>query len=249
MADLKFGKYSDGVRIVELNRAPVNALVPEFMAEIEATFEALAGDPGVRAVVIRSAFKVFSAGIDLRAVQSLDVAGETRLVDALNSCFLTLYEFPKPLVASVNGPAIAGGLFFALAADFTIASEFAKFGLSEVRVGASFPVTPLEIARAELTPQGLRHLMLRGHPVDAETALRLGAVDEVAPHDAHFVRACNAARDMAEAPAETYAAVKAQIRAPAIGVIRAAIEGGTDPTRNGWFTADTKAAMAAALER
>ncbi|MEM7056892.1 MAG: enoyl-CoA hydratase/isomerase family protein [Pseudomonadota bacterium] len=241
--------HGDGISVLNLSRAPVNALNPAFMSQIERDLDRLSSDPLVRALVLASPFKVFSAGLDLREMIDYGPEEETAIVDALNRTFLALYEFPKPLVAAVNGAAIAGGLFFALAADHTVAVESSKFGLSEVRVGASFPVSPLEIARAELTPAGLRTLMLRGRPVGAERAMDFGVVDEIVEAEDLLDRATDAAHDLAAAPAATYAAIKRQIRGDTIDRMRLAVAEGSDPTRAGWFTEETRAAMAAVLAR
>ena len=241
--------HGDGVSVLCLRRAPVNALNPAFMDQIERDLEAMAADPSVRALVLASPFKVFSAGLDLKEMAAYGPEEETAIVDSLNRTFLALYEFPKPLVVAVNGAAIAGGLFFPLAADHTVAVEKAKFGLSEVRVGASFPVSPLEVARAEMTPAGLRTLMLRGRPIDAARAVDFGIVDEIVDPEDLLDRATDAAHDLAAAPAGTYAAIKRQIRGDVIDRMRLAVAEGSDPTRAGWFTDETRAAMAAALTR
>ena len=246
---LHITEHGDGVSVLCLRRAPVNALNPAFMDQINRDLEALAADPSVRALVLGSPFKVFSAGLDLKEMADYGPAEETAIVDSLNRTFLALYEFPKPLVVAVNGAAIAGGLFFPLAADHTVSVESAKFGLSEVRVGASFPVSPMEIARAELTPAGLRTLMLRGRPVEAARAMDFGIVDEIVEPEDLLDRATDAAHDLASAPAATYAAIKRQIRGDTIDRMRLAAAEGSDPTRAGWFTEDTRAAMAAALTR
>lgn len=249
MSDHFHTRDRDGITVLTLDRPPVNALNPDFLAALSAWFDHAAEDSAVRAVVLDSPFKVFSAGLDLAEIRHYDRDGQDALVDALNAAFLGLYAFPKPLVAAVGGAAIAGGLFLALAADHTVAVPGAKLGLAEVRVGATFPVAALEIARAELSPQGLRQLMLTGRPVDAARARELGAVDEIAEPEALLDRACRAASELAAAPPGTFAMIKDQVRAPALGVIRTAVATGSDPARGGWFTDETRAAMAAALAR
>lgn len=241
--------HDGGVREIALTRAPVNALNPDFLGAIEAEADRAASDPGVRAVMLTSPFKVFSAGVDLREMQSYDLAGEARIIDGLNGAFLALYRLPKPLIAAVNGAAIAGGLFFPLCSDHTVAAPHAKFALAEVRVGASFPVGAIEVARAELTPAGLRRLMLTGRAVDSQTALDLGIVDQIAEADQVHATALAAATDLGAAPPKAYADIKRQIRGSVIDVISTAHTGKSDPVRAGWFTDETKAAMAAALAR
>ena len=98
-----------------------------------------------------------------------------------------------------------------------------------------------------LSPEAQRRLMLGGHPVDATDARTMGIVDEIAKPEALMDRALTVARDYAKNPPLAYAAIKAQLRQPALAIIHDAIDNGSDPTRAGWFTAETKAAMAAII--
>ncbi|MEX0286144.1 MAG: enoyl-CoA hydratase/isomerase family protein [Paracoccaceae bacterium] len=233
----------DGVVRLVLNRAPVNALTPPFLMEFASVLDALAEEDGVRAVVLQSAFKVYSAGLDLKAAQSFSPEDQNAIVDALNIGFLAQYRFPKPLVAAVNGAAIAGGLFFVLAADWRVSGPAAQFGLAEVRVGADFPIGPMEIARAELDPGDLRRLMLTGQPFPAPVAAARGIVDHLCDAEEVEEAALAKARELAALPLATFGRVKAQIRAPAIATIEVEMERlKTDPNR-GWFDAETKSAM------
>ena len=232
-----------GVVEVVLNRAPVNALTAPFLMAFAAVLDDLARDHEVRAVVLSSGFKVFSAGLDLKEAQDVDRAAENGIVDGLNTGFLTQFAFPKPLVAAVTGSAIAGGLFFVLAADWRVSASGAKFGLAEVRVGADFPIGPLEIARATLGPNTLRRLMLTGQPVPAPVAAAEGIVDHICAAADVREAAIAKARELAVIPGATYARVKAQVRGPAISVIETGMENlRNDPDRR-WFGPETKAAM------
>ncbi len=232
-----------GITRLTLNRAPVNALTPAFLMEFAGTLDDLAATDSVRAVVLDSAFAVYSAGLDLKAAQRFDRAEQNAIVDALNAGFLTQFTFPKPIVAAINGAAIAGGLFFVLASDWRVSGPKAKFGLAEVRVGADFPVGPLEIARATLDPNDLRRLMLTGQPVPAAVAAARGIVDHLCDADEVDPAAEAKARELAGIPGATFARVKRQIRQPAIAVIDAEMERlKTDPDR-GWFGPETRDAM------
>lgn len=236
-----------GIAVLTLNNGPVNVLHPAFLAQLDEAMQACAKDPEVRAVVLTSAFRVFSAGLDLKEAAGYSQAQQTALVDALTSAFMALYAYPKPLIIAANGAAIAGGMFLVLVADFTVAAEQAKFGLSEVRVGARFPAALLEIARDALSPPAFRKLLLSGLPVNAADAKVLGIIDEVAQVDAVLSRAIALAGDLAALPPQTYAAIKAQMRAPALERISHILKANTDPVRNAWFTDETRAAMQAVL--
>ncbi len=238
---------ADGIAVLSLNRAPVNALNADFLGEIAAAAGDLSADDAVRAVVVTSAFKVLSAGMDLKEAQGFSLTDQTAMVDGFNETFAVLYGFPKPLITAAIGDAIAGGLFFVLSADYVAARDGAKLGLSEVRVGASFPYGPLEIARDALMPGALRRLILGGLPFEAAEAMRHGFVDAVVAADQVMAHALGVARDYAATPPGAYAAVKAQIRGPALKRIDRVIADKSDPLRGGWFTDETKAAMAAML--
>ena len=136
----------------------------------------------MRAAVIAADGPAFSAGLNLKTVPSLDRLGQRRLVDALNEAFGTLYGWPKPLVAAVNGHAIAGGLILALCADWRVAADVPmQVSLAEVRVGVTYPVAALEVARSELSPAAARRLMLLGETLDAAGAEALAVFDERVP--------------------------------------------------------------------
>jgi enoyl-CoA hydratase len=244
---LKRKDLDGGVAQVVLERPPVNALNPIFLKAIHDLLTEIESDPGVRAVVITSGLPVFSAGMDLKEAQEFSDADQIAVVDGLNATLYRLYGMTKPVITAANGAAIAGGLFFVLASDYTVAREGAKFGLTEVRVGLNFPVAPLQIARAELSPAVRRRLMTGGRNVDAEAARQMGILDEVVSADALIPRAMDVARDYASIPPLAYAAVKTQLRTGALAIIKEAIDSQNDPSRKGWFTDETRIAMKALL--
>ncbi len=236
--------HPDGVTEICLNRAPVNALSPAFLFDFAEMLKELEADQSVRALVLSSPFKALSAGLDLKEAQHFTLEQQHAIVEALNVGFLALFTFPKPTVVAINGAAIAGGLFFVLGSDLRVAGPKASLGLAEVRVGADFPIGPLEIARATLSPDMLRRLMLTGQPIGADAALAAGIVD-VLEKDAKTVlpRALQEARKLAALPAITYASIKRQIRGSAIATIESALRKGANAPAGGWFNAETKDAM------
>ncbi len=236
--------YGEGIVGIELNRGPVNALSPAFLMGMADMLTGMEQDDSVRAVVLSSPFKVFSAGLDLKEAQNYDLAQQHAIVEALNVAFLALFAFPKPVVAAVGGAALAGGLFYVLGSDLRVAGPRASFGLAEVRVGVDFPAPTMEIARATLGPNTLRRLMQTGQPIDAKQAVAEGIVD-VLEEDGGIVldRALAEARTLADIPSIAYASVKRQIRQPAITACEAAIAQGANAPEGGWFNAQTRDAM------
>ena len=233
----------EGIVELVLNHAPVNALEPATLMGFHNVMNDLSADDDVRVIILSSGCKVFSAGLNLKQAQHFDLDGQRAIVDALNDGFMALFECPKPVICAINGPAIAGGLFFVLASDHRISVPHAKFGLAEVRVGVDFPAGPLGIAQEMLDANMTRRLMMRGRPIDTKAALAAGLIDEIVEADTLAQAALDAAREFAQIPHAAYAAVKLQLRSDAIDRTKAAIAAETAANQP-WFTDETAAAMA-----
>ena len=236
--------HGGGVVELQLARGPVNALNSEFLMGFAAEIKDLSSDESVKFIILSSPFKVFSAGMDLNEAQGFDLDQQHVMVRGLNEGFLALYGCPKPTVTAVNGAAIAGGLFFVLASDLRVAFSKASFGLAEVRVGADFPIGPLEIARATLDSNIQRRLMLTGQPIDAAAARDANIVDIVIDDLTELMpRAVKEARKLAELPPLTFALIKQQLRCDTIRRIEAALSVGENDKKIGWYNRETKSAM------
>lgn len=236
----------DGVTVVRIQRPPANALEPGLLAEGAEVVAGLRAEPPA-AVVITGSGGFFSGGVDLKLAPTLSVDEQRGMVAGINRMFTDWYGFPRPVVAAVNGHAVAGGMILALCADHRVGSRAATYGLTELRVGAPYPVAALAVVRAELDPAPARRLVLGAELVDAEAALAQGLVDELAEPEAVLERALAVAREFAALPSGTYETVKAQLRGPELAAIRAGIE--RDPLAGGWLSDETADAARAALER
>jgi len=161
-----------------------NAISPLMVDELLAALDLLEAHP-VRVVIVSGEGRSFCSGMDLAALQ--DVAGQTHaqnLHDArrIASVFRRLWSFPKPLIAAVNGAAIAGGCGLATLCDFTLAAENATFGYTEVRVGFMPALVSLFLER-QVGEKIARDLLLTGRVIDAQEAHKLGLVTRVVPSD------------------------------------------------------------------
>jgi methylglutaconyl-CoA hydratase len=144
-----------------------------------------------RVAIITGSGKAFCAGMDLEALRAL--AGqslEQHLADSrLVANFLyRIYSFPKPVIAAVNGAAIAGGCGIATLADFTLAVPEAKFGYTEVKIGF-IPAAVSVFLRRQAGDKIARDLLISGRIIDAAEAHRLGLVAEIVPADKLAARA------------------------------------------------------------
>ena len=237
------------IGIVTLRRPPANAMNLELTEEIATVFQDLGQDKSVRSLVLTGQGASFCAGVDLKSVPHFDEAQQRRMVDALNRAFYAVYSCPVPVVAAINGHAIAGGLVLALCCDWRIAVK-TRFlaGLTEVRVGVPYPVGAMEVVRQELRPDVARRLVLFGQNITATAAVEAGVFDEAVDPDALLDRAMAEATEFAALPQTAFARSKRQLRSRACDVMEAAIAG-AEPLLNGWLSKETIQAAAAVRAR
>jgi enoyl-CoA hydratase/carnithine racemase len=157
-----------------------NALRPPLLDALIETMTELASDPGVRAVVLTGAGRVFAAGADLREIQASTVEGNLSYNRHIIKAFAAVGTMPMPTIAALNGHALGGGLELALACTLRVASSRATLGLPEVRLGL-LPGAGGCQRLPRLIASGLAaRMLLTGEAIGADRALEIGLVDEVA---------------------------------------------------------------------
>jgi len=236
------------VAVFRLDRWPVNALDLEFAREVESSFFALTSAEDVGAIVMAGADGCFSAGLDLKRIPFYSPEEQRAMIDAANRMLARLYGCPLPVVAAVNGHAVAAGLILMLACDYRVGSSApCKLGLSEARVGIPFPAVALHLLQAEVAPSVVRVLALRAENVGPQAALAYGLLDELQPPERVLPTAIQVARDMAGMPRRGYAKIKRQLRAAALARIEETIARGTDPVLESWVPPEAAEASVALL--
>jgi len=158
-------QLADGVTTVRIDNPPVNAFNLSLVEEAVATIRSIDGP-----IVLTGAGACFSAGVDLRAILDGPPEYTDTFLAAVSEAFLTVFDHPAPVVAAVNGHAIAGGCVLAMAADVRLMSS-GLIGLSEVAVGVPFPPAALEICRYAMGPSVTR-AVLEADNIDVMTAAR-----------------------------------------------------------------------------
>jgi enoyl-CoA hydratase/carnithine racemase len=198
----------DEVAVVTLERPEKrNALSIDLRVELADAFQRLSGDDAVHCVMLTGAGAAFCAGMDVSQFGG-DAGHRKQLVETSTGAFRAVGRCPKPVLAAVNGPALAGGFALALLCDLRIASETATFGYPELPIG----IPPsYAAARAALSPAVARELCLTGRVVDAVEALRLGIVSEVCVGNELRERALGVASQVAKMPAAAQAETKRRI--------------------------------------
>ena len=192
---------TDTIAVVTLDRPPVNALDRPTLAELKDTFDAFASGRDVNVVVLTGAGeRAFCAGVDLHdSVRRYDPEerAATRPADQLDpgrmmrEMFWSIYDCAVPVVAAVNGPAIGAGLGMACMADVIVASEQARFGLTEIDVGV---LGGAAFAHRLAGTYKARRMFYSGELVPAAELYRLGSVEAVVPGERLLDEAMGLAR-------------------------------------------------------
>jgi len=179
---LKLERQDQIATLVIQRPEKLNALNAELLAELDEAVRDLAGDDQVRGVVVTGAGeKAFVAGADIAELAQLEPLAAVRTARRGQDIFRALEKLPKPVVAAVNGFALGGGLELALACHLRIASENARFGLPEVKLGI-IPGYGGTIRLPRLVGRGRAlELILTGEMIGAEEAYRIGLVNRVVP--------------------------------------------------------------------
>lgn len=222
-----------------------NALSTAVMTACLAELDAAGGRP----LLLSGEGPAFSAGLNLKEVAALDLAGAERFLEVLCRLVDALYRYPAPTVAYVNGHAIAGGCVLALACDYRVAApasgpDAPRIGLNEVGLGLRFPPAILDLVRRRVPPQHLETVVLGAGLFAPAEALSLGLLDAVR-EDAHeHARATLTA--LAAHPAAAYAAAKRALR-PALAGSPAELADFAEGGLESWVSPELKARIAALL--
>jgi enoyl-CoA hydratase/carnithine racemase len=208
MAGLLSLERREDVAVVTLQRPEKrNALSIDLRIELTDAFGALSEDAEVGAIVLTGAGPAFCSGMDTTQFGG-DREHKERLVETSIGAFRAVGGCAKPVVAGVNGPALAGGFALALLCDLRVAAEDASFGFPELPRG----IPPsYAAARAALPPPIAAELTLTGRLLDAAGALRLGIVESVYPAEELMPRAVELAGRIASGPRQAIAETKRRI--------------------------------------
>lgn len=199
--------------MIRIDRPPVNALDVDTLNELSDELDRAAGDE-TRAVILTGTDSTFSAGADLVKVLQGDEAYIDAGIDALSRNFRTLFEFPKPVVAMVNGHALAGGAVLTCACDYRVMGKWAgEIGTIELAAGVPFPAWALELVRYAVPTRYFQEIVYYGRSYVPETALEKGLIDEFVADTLLVARAIEVAHELLKVPATTFALTKRSMRA------------------------------------
>lgn len=236
----------EGIRTVRINHGKAGALDLELC---EALASAFRNAGSARAIILTGTGRIFSAGVDLPRVLSEGESYTRRFLPAMDACFRALFELERPVVAAINGHAIAGGCILACACDSRLMVDAdATIGAPELVVGVPFPALPLEILRLAGGDSLARRLTIGGGNVPGAEALRTGLIDRLVPATELESAAYTEAQRLAEIPQTVFTLAKRQLRRPAIERV-AALKEHDEQVVRAWGSPEVRARIAAFVER
>jgi enoyl-CoA hydratase len=205
-------KTQDGIAIVTMRHGKANALDIALCEGLAKCFDELRGSDA-RAVVLTGQGGIFSAGVDLLQVTAGGADYLRRFLPILHRLYDAVFFHPRPVVAAINGHAIAGGCVLACCGDRRImARGGGRMGVTELLVGVPFPALAFEIVRFAVPQRHLPEFMFGGATYEVDAALAQGWVDEVIEPDALPRRALAAAQSLARLSPAAFAQTKQQLR-------------------------------------
>src|SRR5215469_1634269 len=206
---------SGGIAEVRLTRGKVNALNEQLVEEIAACFQELGADPATRAVILTGGGSFFSFGFDIPEFLSYSKESFTSFLQKFTRFYADLFTYPKPVVAALNGHAIAGGCMLTLACDYRVmASGKAKISLNEITFGSSVFAGSVAMLKFLVGGKNAQAILYDGTMYSAEAASALGLIDQASPSEKLLEDAREVARHLAAKDVAAFRSMKALLRAP-----------------------------------
>jgi enoyl-CoA hydratase/carnithine racemase len=228
-----------GIGVVRLEREHGNAINGAFVESLVAVLAEAESDPAISGSLMTAGGKSFCPGLDLQELIELDREAMERFMWRFSAAVLTLYTFPKPVVAVLHGHALAGGCVLALAADWRVLRRGAVAGLNEVKVGVPLPFGVALIVREAVPKHKVTEVALLGRNFADEAAIAAGLADELA--DADAIDAASRARlaEFVAKDAFAFSVTKRYLRSSVVERVRASNRLLIPEWLDGWFSEGT----------
>jgi len=225
---------------IRINRGKVNALNEQVIEELAGCFERLAVDPQVRAVLLTADGPFFSFGFDIPEFLGYSKESFARFAKKFTGLYTNLFEYPKPVVAALNGHAIAGGCMLSLACDYRImVSGKARISLNEITFGSSVFGSSAAMLKFIVGGRNAQAILYDGAMYSAEEALKLGMIDQVSTPDRLIDEARILAKRLGEIDPNAFTSVKALLRSPVAEEMRAKDTHSVQEFIEIWYSANT----------
>jgi enoyl-CoA hydratase/carnithine racemase len=209
------------IGVVRLERPHGNAINDALVESLIAALADAESDPAIGGVLLTAGGKIFCPGLDLQELIALDREAMERFMVRFSAMVLALYIFPKPVVASIHGHALAGGCVLSLCADWRVLRRGAITGLNEVKVGVPLPFGVALIVRDAVSRNALAGVALLGRNFSDESAVAAGLAHELAEDEAVETTSRARLEELIAKDPFAFAVTKRYLRSPVVERIRA----------------------------
>ena len=209
------------IATVTLKRGKVNALNEPLVEELVETFQSLEKDEKVKSVIFTGSGKFFSFGFDVPEFLSYSKDDFVRYLEKFTHLYTFLFQFPKPMVAALNGHTIAGGCMLATACDYRLmVGGKAKISLNEISFGSSVFAGSVEMLRSCVGQRKAEIILYGGSMYSAEEARELGLGDQISIEATLAEDARKVAREFAEKDSSAFRSIKSLLRNSLVDAIK-----------------------------
>jgi enoyl-CoA hydratase len=237
-----------GLATLRLDGSHGNAINDVLVGGLSGRIREIGRDPGVRGVMLASAGRLFSPGLDLRELTTYDRPAMDAFLGRFSRCMLALYTLPLPVVAAINGHAIAGGCVLGMLADWRVLARGALIGLNEVKVGVPLPWWVAQVLREAVAGHRLEEICLLGRNYADDEALACGLAHELAEPGKAEDLARERLAEFAGRDTRALGVTKIYLRHAAVARIEAEDERRRGDFLESWFSPPTQERIRAIVE-
>ena len=233
--------HAGNIAVLTLKRGKVNAFNGPFVEDFRMALDELAEDESVRALVLTGHGGFFSFGLDVPELYDLSREDFARFLHAFTDVYARIYIYPKPVVAALNGHAIAGGCMIATACDRRLMAEGkGRIGLNEITFGSTVFAGSVEILRACVGQRNAEEVLTSGSMFGTRRALELGLVDRIVDPGDLMSAAVEEAGALASGDRTAFMSMRRLLRGPVEEIIRDRESGSISEFVDIWYSESTR---------
>ena len=235
---------NNDIAVVTMSRGKVHPINAEALVDLRDCFAELRDNKKVAAVVLTGSGKFFSFGFDVPELLTYSRDEFKHFLVDFNRLLNDLFLFPKPLIAAINGHAVAGGCMLALTTDYRImVEEKARMSLNEINIGASVFAGPVEMLRFGVGSRKAELVLTSGQMYEPKEAMAMGLVDKLSARDNLMPEAMETVNTYAAKNAEAFRSIKHLLRKPVVDSYLAREEASIDEFIDIWLSEESQAQL------